>query len=255
MIVDNKKTMHELFNERIHMNTNLPQAQQFEHVKKTTVIDPQHQYKRTTKKLVKLEIGSCPSCDSTTYCVDYFHGERVCPKCGLVLDNIVFEIGSKYTYIPTLNSKRTYSYKEKQFLRSKNYLYYTEAQEWKKQQISREIDVICSALGVNSKTKKYVREIISKTENMKKLHSKATISTIIAAVTRYVMKNHQRKNIVELRFDRNVFKDTLNRNDYDIVEKNIKKMFGDSYAYKKKANKKKRKRKSKKHSKANSRRK
>ena len=118
----------------------------------------------------------------------------------------------------------------------------TEANKWKENQIKREIDVICTSLQLSSYNKKIVREIITAV-GLKKLHQKANSTTIICAVARYALKNTKNNPLVNLRYDRGIFEDNLTRQEYGIVEKNIRLLFGDKYAYKPKTIKNKRKKK------------
>lgn len=248
--VGDKNKINQIFKERLHENKNLPQLQQHEHIIKQTIIRTE-KYKNTTKKVVTLELGFCPECDSKTYCVDYIHGERVCPQCGYVFDQIIFE-KPKYNVPRKISHPVRFSFKEKQYLKSKNYHYVTEAKEWKKRQVEREIDVIASNLQMNTYNKNKVKDIVEKT-GLKRLHGTATTTTILCAVARYVLKYNERNNLVALRYDRNIFKNNLNAKEYAIVENNIKKHHGEKYVDKRYKSTKKRK-KGKKNIKTNSKR-
>ena len=246
---ENKKQyLNKIFQQRLHENINLPHLQQYEHVYKQNTIK-EVKYKKTKKRVVSLELGLCPNCDSKTYCVDYIHGERVCPQCGYVFDEFVFE---KPRYLSAMNIERgQLSYQDKQYLKLKNYKFVTEAQAWKKRQIQREIDVLTSYIELNKSNKQIVEEIIEKV-GLKKLHSRASSTTIICAVIRYVLKSQSCKNLVSLRYDRSIFKENLSAKEYIIVEKNIIKHYGDLHVNPPKTKKKKikkRQRKNKKYSK------
>lgn len=248
-----KKYLREIYSKRLNSNTNLPHAQQYEHIRKQNTIK-EISYLKTTKKLIKLEIGSCPMCDSPSYCVDYWHGERVCPECGCVIDTVLFEEPSFHQH-NTIDRQR-FTYKEKKYLKSKNYLFLTEAKEWKRRQIQREIDVLSSSIQLNVYNKEKVQDII-KTVGLKRLHSREDVTTIICAVIRYVLKNQKYVNLVGLRYDRGIFKNNLNAKQYKVVENNINKYYsiGENYANSSKTKKKKnnkRKRKNKKHDKIKS---
>ena len=247
-----KEYLHELYSKRLHSNTNLPHAQQFEYIRKQINVK-EVPYCQTMKKLVKIEVGACPNCDSTSYCVDYYHGERVCPECGCVIDTVVFERPS-YAQLNKVAPREKFSYKDKEYLKAKNYTYVTEAKEWKKRQIQREIDVLSSSMELNISSKQKVETIIEKV-GLKKLYSRGDVTTIICAVIRYILKNQKYVNLVLLRYDRNIFKDNLTPKEYNIVERNIEKHFGEDYVNTSKTKKKKnnkRKRKNKKHNKIKS---
>lgn len=248
---EKKQYLKKIFEKRLHPNKSLSQKQQFEHIVHKETIDSEYKYEQTTKKLLHLDIGICPECDNTTYCIDYHRGERVCPQCGFVFSNTVFET-PRHPPIPKFD-KNTIPKKEK-YPNNKRYLYMTEAAEWKKRQIQREIDVVVTSLQMSHYNKKRLEDIIN-TCGLKKLHRKADMTTIICAVARYLIKNQKHKPLVYLRYDRGIFKESLTKEEYLVVEKNITKIFGDTYDYipsKKKPHK--RKNKNKKHFKNKSRR-
>ncbi len=238
-VVDNKTNklkLKEIFQNRLNENKSLPQKQQFEHIVSKEIIDSDYKYERTTKKLMKLEIGLCPECDNTTYCIDYNRGERVCPQCGYVFSNTVFE-RPRFKPVPKdYGNIRDQRYMK--FTNNKKYLYATEAKEWKKRQIQREIDVVSTSLQMSHYNKKRLYSIIEDV-GLKKLHHKANMTTIICAVARYLLINQENKPLVQLRYDRGIFKENLSRQEYIVVEKNIINLFGDKYAYRTKTKKKK----------------
>lgn len=231
-----KERIKQIFQDRLNENKSLPQKQQFEHIMNKETIDPECKFENTTIQLVKLEIGLCPECDNTSYCIDYFRGERVCPKCGYVFSNTVFE-RPRYKPIPK-EYGNVYTQRYPRYTNNKKYLYATEAKEWKKRQIQREMDVVCTSLQMSSYNKKRLQSIIDNV-GLKKLHQKANMTTIICAVARYLLKNQEHKPLVLLRYDRGIFKDNLSKQEYMVVEKNIIKLFGDKYAYRTKTKKKK----------------
>ena len=188
---------------------------------------------------------------NTTYCIDYHRGEKVCPKCGFVFSNTVFE---RPRYFPMTKFDENTISKQKNYSKNKRYLHMTEATEWKKRQIQREIDVVCTSLQLSTYNKKRLESIID-TCGLKKLHRKADMTSIICAVARYLIKNQEHVPLVLLRYDRGIFKESLTKEEYLIVEKNITKIFGDTYDYiPSKKKHPKRKNKNKKHFKNKSRR-
>lgn len=241
-----KNNKEKIFKKRLSENKTLPKNQQIEHITHQETIQKDHPYQRTTKKLIKLEIGTCPECTCNTYCIDYHRGERVCPECGYVFNNTIYE-QPKHAHTDKIQ-KTKFSQKDKQYLRNRNHHFVTEAKEWKQRQIQREIDVISTALELNNHTKSIFQEIISKT-TLKKLHNKAHTTTILCGVARYCIKNQLHTPIVTLRYDRGIFKDNLTAQEYRIIQKNIEKLFGDTYAHSKETQqkKKRRNRKGKKH--------
>ena len=243
---ETKNKINNIFTHRLSENKNLPQKQQFEHIVSRETIDSEYKYENTTKKLLKLEIGLCQECQSSTYVIDYHRGERVCPECGYVFNNTVFE---KPRYIIHNTENTIYPQKYMKFTNNKKYLYMTEAKKWKEAQIQREIDVISTSLQLSKYNKEKLKEII-KAHGLKKLHSKANVTTIICAVARYLLKNTKNNPLVSLRYDRGVFETNLSRQEYEIVEKNIYLLFGDKYAYNPKTKKKKPKNRKKRKSKS-----
>lgn len=212
-----------------HKN-NLPRAPQSEHIRKREIIDKNHKYRITdndiifenTLPLINIERGTCPECDCKTYSYDSWRGEKVCPQCGLVLEENIPQI------IPTRDVYKKpstdFTWEEKMYLRKYgHHRYSTDTKQWYNNHDNRTIKSLSCQAQLNKKQQIETKYII---DNMgfKKLHSRANKPEIICAVIRYVMK--QSGTIPPLlRFNQGVFKDFLTQDIYNIVEQNITNFF------------------------------
>lgn len=223
---DTKLYYSNLFN---HKN-NLPHAPQTEHIAQREVLDKNHKYYseknsikyENTLPLIKITRGSCPECDCKTYSYDVWRGEKVCPQCGLVLEEgIVQEPRYQETY---KQPKQGFTWEEKQFLKSHGHIkFMPNSDEWLNNHNNRTIKSLFNQAQLN-KAHQIEAKYILDTIGFKKLHSRATKPQIISAVIRYVLKQTKISPSL-LRYNQGIFKDLLTPEVYSIVEQNINKYF------------------------------
>ncbi len=218
------------YNDLYTHNNNLPRAPQNEHIKKRNILNKKQKYKITrnnitytnTLPLVNITRGTCPECDCKTYSYDSWRGEKVCPQCGLVLEENIPQI------IPTRDiykqPSKDYTWEEKMYLRKYgHHRYTTDTKQWLNNHDNRTIKSLSCQAQLNKKQQietKYIIDCIG----FKKLHSRANKPEIICAVIRYVLK--QNNTIPSLlRYNQGVFKGILTPRIYEVVERNINKYF------------------------------
>lgn len=221
---ETRKYYSNLFSHENH----LPHAPQTEHIQKKEIINPYHKHTETingltynnTLPLIKLTIGTCPECDCHTYSYDSWRGEKVCPQCGLVLEEgIAQQPYHREAYKKTSN---TWTLDEKRFLRKYGkYPYATPTREWVNNIDNKTIQSLTCQAQLNRKQKIETKYIIDNI-GFKKLHGSATKPVIISAVIRYVMKRTCKKPSL-LRYNQGIFKELLTSEVYTIVENNINK--------------------------------
>ena len=220
----------EYYNSLYNHKNNLPKAQQNEHIKNRNIINKNQKYKikrkgiifENTLPLINIERGSCPECDCKTYSYDQSRGEKVCPQCGLVLEeNIPQVIPTRDVYKKPNND---FTWEEKMFLRKNgHHRYQTDTKQWYNNHDNRTIKSLSNQAQLNKKQQIETKYIID-CMGFKKLHSRANKPEIICAVIRYVLK--QSYTIPSLlRFNQGIFKELLTQDTYDIVERNIKEYF------------------------------
>lgn len=219
---ETKKYYSNLF---LHKN-HLPHAPQTEHIKKREVINKHQQYKKTvngltytnTLPLIKITPGKCPECNCHTYSYDRWRGEKVCPQCGLVLEEGISQ--SSHNREAYHKPDKTWTWEEKRFLKKYgNYPYTTPTREWLNNIDNKTIQSLCCQAQLNHKQKIETKYIIDNI-GFKKLHGSATKPVIISAVIRYVLKRTCKKPSL-LRYNQGIFKDLLTKEVYKVVEKNI----------------------------------
>lgn len=206
----------------------LPHAPQTEHVKKRELINKNQKYIKVkdnityenTLPLFNIEYGTCPECNCNTYSYDMWRGEKVCPQCGLVLEEgIAQQLYTKEIY---KKPETCFTWDEKKFLKKYGHGSYTiPAQEWMNNLDKKTVQSLMSQAQLNRKQKNETKHIIN-TIGFKKLHSKAKKTEIICAVIRYVQKQNY-DNIALLRYNYGIFKEFLNEDVYNVVENNINK--------------------------------
>lgn len=210
-----------------HKN-NIPQAPQNEHIThKELIVDklPYHITKNNityTNKLplYKITRGQCPECNCKTYSYDQWRGEKVCPQCGLVLEEN--RTNYKEPLQPRPRPLKTLTYEDKKFLKKLGHKHYTaNKKEWTHNYNNITIQTLSNQAQLNKKQKIETQYIID-TLGFKKLHSRATKPEIIAGVIRYVMKQTY-SNQAQLRYNQGIFKNLLTKEIYNIIERNIKK--------------------------------
>lgn len=224
------KEIKEYYNRLYTHTNNLPRAQQTEHIKKKTIINKSQKHKtkqdniifENNLPLIHIERGSCPECECKTYSYDNWRGEKVCPQCGLVLEENIPQI------IPTRDiykaPSKDYTWEEKTFLRKHgHHRYTTDTRQWYNNHDNRTIKSLSNQAQLNRKQQIETKHIID-CMGFKKLHSRASKPEIICAVIRYVLK--QNKIIPSmLRYNIGIFRDTLTPKTYKVVEHNIQKYF------------------------------
>lgn len=222
--------LNEYYSQLYHHNNNLPKAPQTEHVKKRTVISKRQKYKKrndstsyiNTLPLINIERGTCPECDCRTYSYDSWRGEKVCPQCGLVLEEGI----AQQPYHKEIYRKpnKSLTWEEKRFLRKYgHHRITTDSKEWWNNYDNKTIKCLTSQAMMNKRQKMETQYIIDNI-GFKKLHSRANKPEIICAVIRYVLKKENYSSSL-LRYNQGIFKENLTKEIYDIVENNIKKYF------------------------------
>ena len=227
------KTIQQYYNKLYTHKNNLPHAPQTEHTQHTQTI--QKKYKHTTTKngitytthlpLLKITRNTCPECNCHTYSYDTWRGEKVCPQCGLVLED---NLTNTHPIQPQTykHTHKSFTKEEKQFLRKHGHykkIYNGQKKEWTNNHNNRTIQTLTSQAQLNKRQKNETQYIID-TIGFKKLHSRASKPEIISAVIRYVMKQTY-TNQAQLRYNQNIFKNLLTKEVYEVTEKNIQKHF------------------------------
>lgn len=220
-----------LYYERLFEHENyLPHAQQTEHIEKRTIINKNQKYiierngitYQNTLPLIDITYGSCPECDCKTYSYDQWRGEKVCPQCGLVLEEGLAQ--QPYYSEAYRKPKTTLTWEEKNFLKNYgHYKYLNNSKDWLNNITNKTIKSLTGQAQLNKQQQmetKYILDVMG----FKKLHSRATKSQIISAVIRYVLKRSKTTPAL-LRYNCGIFKDNLTPEVYNKVEENINKYF------------------------------
>jgi len=208
-----------------HQN-NLPHAPQTEHIQKREIINKNQKYTKTnngityenTLPLIKITHGTCPECDCKTYSYDMWRGEKVCPQCGLVLEEGI----AQQPYYTEIYKKHNHSltWEEKLFLRKHgHHKYQIPAEEWNDNIDNKTIKSLAGQAQLNRHQQIELKYIID-TIGFKHLHPKANKPEIICAVIRYLMKQTY-NSPSNLRYNQGIFKDLLTEDVYQIVECNL----------------------------------
>lgn len=218
------------YNKLFQHENHLPHAQQTEHIQKREIIDKNHKYTiengnvtyQNTLPLLKITRGSCPECNCKTYSYDQWRGEKVCPQCGLVIEE---GIAQQPYYSETYRKpKTTLTWEEKNYLRKHgHYKYLNNPRDWINNITNKTIKSLTGQAQLNKQQQmetKYILDVMG----FKKLHSRATKTQIITAVIRYILKKSKTKPPL-LRYNIGIFKDNLTPEVYNKVEENITKHF------------------------------
>lgn len=234
---ENKKTptnIHEYYQQLYTHTNNLPKAPQNEHIQKRKTINKKTPY--TTNKngitytthlpTYQITRGHCPECNCKTYSYDKHHGEKVCPQCGLVLEDTLPQT-DKHTNTnntPLHTPYHGYTYEEKKYLRTHQHHkppYTANKTHWWNKHTTQLIHTLTSQAQLN-KTQKIQTQYIIDTIGFKKLHSRANRQTIITAVIRYILKQTY-TTTQSLRYNTGIYKNNLDKETYDLIEQNIQK--------------------------------
>ena len=222
-----KQELIEYYDELYLHTNNIPHAQQTEHIRKKEIVNKTYKHKtvrdgttyESTVPLIKITRGTCPECDCHTYSYDMWRGEKVCPQCGLVLEEGLAQQPIHQTAYR--KPKRGYTYQEKKFLRKYgHHKFTTDTKEWLENCNNKMIKALSNQAMLNKNQEMQVKYILD-TMGYKKLHSRATQPQIISAVIRYVLKQSYTVPAL-LRYNQNIFKELLTKEIYDVVERNIK---------------------------------
>ena len=224
------ENINKYYNELFEHDNYLPHAQQMEHIKKRTIINKNQKYiiqrngitYENTLPLINIEYGSCPECGCKTYSYDQWRGEKVCPQCGLVIDEGMAQ--QPFFCEAYRKPKTTLTWEEKNFLKNHgHYKYLNNAKDWMNNITNKMIKSLTGQAQLNKQQSietKYILDVMG----FKKLHSRATKTQIISAVIRYVLKQNKTPPAL-LRYNCGIFKENLTPEIYDKVEENITKYF------------------------------
>lgn len=222
--------LREYYNSIFQHENHIPHATQTEHIKKRTIVNKNQKYRitrngityRNTLPLLNLEYGHCPECNCKTYSYDTWRGEKVCPQCGLVLEEgIAQQPFHREIYRKPVND---FTWEEKKYLKKYGHsIFLSNSKEWANNHNNKSIKSLSNQAQLNKRQSMETKYII---DNMgfKKLHSRANKPEIICAVIRYVLKQNC-TNPSNLRYNQGIFKNLLTPEIYRVVENNIIKYF------------------------------
>lgn len=234
MTTRNTTPLQQYYQQLYTHTNNLPRAQQNEHIQKRKTINKKTPY--TTHKngitytthlpTYQITRGECPECNCKTYSYDKWRGEKVCPQCGLVLEDTLPQTThyTNTTNTPLHKPHIGYTIEEKKYLKqTTNHKppYTANKTHWWNKHTTQLIQTLTSQAQLNKKQKLQTQYIID-TIGFKKLHSRANRQTIITAVIRYILKQNY-KNTTTLRYNIGIYKNTLDKETYTTIEENIQK--------------------------------
>lgn len=178
---------------------------------------------RIKRPIFRVELTGCVECGHPVKVYDPRRGETVCEKCGLVIDEVVFEDPGNYDVqhapLPKINDNIR---SDEQKLFKNGTKPRTPSATWRKQQYINTLMIIASQLQMNKNQIEIIKEVIE-TYKMTMFHRGLGHKTIIAALCRYILSREGRGR--ELRYSRTVFKENnLTKNKYETIAMNIQRL-------------------------------
>lgn len=181
-----------------------------------------HHRSKTNIPLAHQIVGNkCPLCGSILSLKDSY--EICCADCGYVMSEPV-NVGIDYNTSSHSKLVNTHGFTREEKMMINTHRHFNSSSKTNRLQHKMLLDVVKHDLCLTSVDIQDVLLIINKVSSLQKFHSRIPTDTIIIAICRYVLK--QRKVLSYLlKFNYKIYVEyDLSKHDYEIVEKNIKKV-------------------------------
>lgn len=191
--------------------------------KRTLLPKSIHIRRKTPLPRAKQIVGmKCPQCNCVVALFDERKCEKLCSECGFVISepNLV---GVSYEQVSSQSLHSSLLTKdEKKLLHIPNH--FNDRKERRYMDYKHIVDTVKVDLCLTRVDIQDILLIIRRVDSLKQLHSRLPYETIIVGICRYVLKKRKVLPVLVRYTNQAYLLYELNKHDYEIIEKNIKKL-------------------------------